>query len=420
VRAHGRADYKVIRDLLENPTPEVEHAISVFIEALRDQDSFIRCAAAWALGNIGPAAKDAVPALSARLGDMAVRAGAAWALRKIGPDAVPALVAALRHEDCDARWLALDTLQEIGWVTKDAVPEFIDILRHRPPGNAGWDYVTVLGQIGPDAIPALIAALRDEDVREWASEALAAIGSATVPALSAALRDEDWNVRYWAADALGKIGGAAKDAVPALSAAMRDEDKRVRYWAYSALQHVDGGAAARVQKILKEEADAAHAARLETQLKEVRAIHADLLELAERRASEMEGIEVVEDQALRIKDELDSFRRIGDICMERKDDRFSFREMERLLGIVDSTIQDHMSLVSEFFREYFKKFENVHLAEDDEKVNEDRKLVDRPGSGKKPRICRPWGWKAWELTCLFLKRREEIEAARRRANRPDA
>ncbi len=55
--------------------------------ALKDQDAFVRRAAAEALGGIGPEAKEAVPDLRAALKDrnVGVRQAAAVALRKIGP-----------------------------------------------------------------------------------------------------------------------------------------------------------------------------------------------------------------------------------------------------------------------------------------------------------------------------------------------
>ena len=129
----------------------------------------------------------------------------------------------------------------------------------------------------------------------------------------------------------------------------------------------------------------------------------------------------MEDKALRIKEALETFRRIGEICQERKQDKFSFKEMERLLGMADTTMQNQVESISGLFREYFRKYEGVDLADDSVKtVDLGRKLVHRPGSGAKPSICRPWGWRAWELTCRFLERREQIEAAKRRASRPNA
>ncbi len=84
-----------------------------------------------------------------------------------------------------------------------------------------------LGKVGPAAkevVPALIAALKDKDkeVRMSATFALIEIGGAAVPALIAALKDENREMRWRAANALGQIGFAAPDAVRALEAAARD------------------------------------------------------------------------------------------------------------------------------------------------------------------------------------------------------
>ena len=65
--------------------------VSKWAEALKNEDSFIRWRAASALGQIGPAAKDAVPALMEALKDKhsgVTRRAAASALGRIGPAAV--------------------------------------------------------------------------------------------------------------------------------------------------------------------------------------------------------------------------------------------------------------------------------------------------------------------------------------------
>jgi HEAT repeat protein len=146
-----------------------------------------------------------------RLGDKdsKVRDSAAWELVQIGPEAVPALSAAL---------------------TKD------------PDTNVRFQVLRVLGQIGPDAkeaVPALITALAkdpDADV----PEALGAIGPGAreaVPALITTLAEEtDPYVRSAAAEALGQIGPGAREAVPALITTLaKDTDAGVREDAAKAL-----------------------------------------------------------------------------------------------------------------------------------------------------------------------------------------
>jgi len=94
-------------DLLERKEPA---AVLVLIALLQNPDPDIRSWAAWGLGNIGPEARAAVPALVLLLTDEGlyqrsnVRPGltarglpegvsqtAAWALGQIGPDARPAI-----------------------------------------------------------------------------------------------------------------------------------------------------------------------------------------------------------------------------------------------------------------------------------------------------------------------------------------
>jgi HEAT repeat protein len=53
-----------------------------------------------------------------------------------------------------------------------------------------------------------------------------------------ALKDHDGWVRKSAAEALGRIGPAAKDAVPALNELLKDEFKEVRAAAQAALKKI--------------------------------------------------------------------------------------------------------------------------------------------------------------------------------------
>jgi len=112
---------------------------------------------------------------------------------------------------------------------KEAVPALVAALKD-PDAEVRRDAAFALGEIGPgakEAVPALIAALKDPDggVRRIAIGVLGMIGlgaKEAVPALIAALKDPDAGVRGSAAQALGWIGLGAKEAVPALIAALKD------------------------------------------------------------------------------------------------------------------------------------------------------------------------------------------------------
>lgn len=100
-------------------------AVRPLISRLRDVSVQVRHAAAFALGNMGPAAEDAVPALARALEDMdvQVRQTAAWALAAIGPaakDAVPELIRAVRDSNRVVQANAAQALGAIGPAAKDA------------------------------------------------------------------------------------------------------------------------------------------------------------------------------------------------------------------------------------------------------------------------------------------------------------
>ncbi len=119
------------------------------------------------------------------------------------------LTAALRDADAGVRRNAVRTLGQIGPAAAEAMPALISALRDEHTVFYS-DAAKALGQIGPaaaEAMPALISALRDEhaSVRRGAAEALKRIGPAAVPALITALQAADWYVRRGAAEALKRI-----------------------------------------------------------------------------------------------------------------------------------------------------------------------------------------------------------------------
>lgn len=93
-----------------------------------------------------------------------------------------------------------------------------------------------LGQLGPDAVDRLLAALgtRSKSVRLGIIEALGQChDSRAIPAIGKFLWDKDNEIRWEAALALGEIGDPC--VFPDLSRTLRDEDKYVRYGAALAL-----------------------------------------------------------------------------------------------------------------------------------------------------------------------------------------
>ena len=90
----------------------------------------------------------------------------------------------------------------------------------------------------PRAIQPLIEALADFDksVREQAMLALTVLGKAAIEPLSEAMKEPKWEVRYRAAEALGKM--ADEKAVQPLIQALKDNRDHVRYMAVKGLHEI--------------------------------------------------------------------------------------------------------------------------------------------------------------------------------------
>jgi HEAT repeat protein len=197
----------------------------------KGKGTMVALSAALALGEIGPGAKDAVPALVKALKrDDFVRGEAARTLGRIGPDAdaaIPALSEMLSDVEAEEFFIALDSLRHIGVA---AIPALTDAL-HSPRWHVRCGACDALGRIGPPAkkaVPALTEALYDPNafVRQSAAEALRAFGpdaKTAVGPLAETLGDHYGDVAWKAAETLQCLGPSAKRAVPALAAVLRTE-----------------------------------------------------------------------------------------------------------------------------------------------------------------------------------------------------
>jgi tRNA A-37 threonylcarbamoyl transferase component Bud32 len=212
--------------------PAGREAVGPLITALSDPDFWVSETAALALRKItgapdpaagrGRRATDgssptppAVTRLLKAIQDPASRWMAVVALGQMGPtahEAIPALVDALEDAESAVRWDAVKALGRLGAVAAWAVPALTAVLHEQDDEITCQHVVVALGAIGPaarTAVPALISSLRENGhhLEEQAGEALVRIGVPAIPALIEAMKDDDPQVRLRAANTLTRIAG---------------------------------------------------------------------------------------------------------------------------------------------------------------------------------------------------------------------
>jgi len=221
-------------------------AVDGLIAALRDRDGAVRTVAAEALGRLGE--PKAIKSLMALFKDSSklVRASATIALTQIGEATVDPLLEGTKDENFQVR---LHSVQALGGITSDyptgrswlrdarAVPHLIRLLKDKDRA-VREDAAIALGMIGhPDAVPALIEALQDGQVKVRAIMALGMIGDtrAVEPLIQilngigiyqkgtpmpGCIVSEEWLMREEAAKALGHLNDTR--SVPALLEGLKD------------------------------------------------------------------------------------------------------------------------------------------------------------------------------------------------------
>jgi HEAT repeat protein len=111
--------------------PQTRSQVPALIDALADEVAFVRLNAAHTLREMGPAARAAIAALttaSLRDADFRVRFESAIALWKIDRrthGVLTTLIQGLQHEEELLRWMAADTLGEMGDEAREAVPALL-------------------------------------------------------------------------------------------------------------------------------------------------------------------------------------------------------------------------------------------------------------------------------------------------------
>src|SRR5262245_42330924 len=265
-------------------------AVPALTQLLGDRDETVRIEATRALASIGPAAAPAVPALTDKLRERNrwIREWAAVALGNIGPDAkeaTPALIKATGDTELGVQRWSVCALRKIGPDAKAAIPALTKLLTH-PDRDLRTSATWALGAVGagqPDVVaPALAAAWKDEidrgarfprwqpsdpaDVHEAMAASFLRLGRAAVPTLSELVKLPKPDVRWYALDALGRIGPDARPAFPALLTPLHDDDIGVRAQATRVLPMIGaepGAAIPLLLESLKDESDRVRIAAVE-------------------------------------------------------------------------------------------------------------------------------------------------------------
>lgn len=232
-------------DALGDLGPKAAPAVTALTKALKAEDTALRWHAARSLGEVGVAAAPAADALVAVLSDAdaRVRANAARSLGQLGAGAsraVPALVKATTDSEPLVRRAAVHALLELK-PDKKLISDLVVKLLEDPHPSVVLPALATLSENPQGAVPILIAALKSEKARYWATVGLTELGVKAAPAVSAltgVLTDNRPQVRMHAALALGEIGPQAHSAADGLIKALEDEQMSVRYAAAYALGRI--------------------------------------------------------------------------------------------------------------------------------------------------------------------------------------
>jgi HEAT repeat protein len=186
-----------------------------------------------------------------------VAAYAAEALGKIGdPKAIPILIEAVEEDDDYLRTDAADALETFGPGAKAAIPALVRVLKS---GKAHCCFVAnALGAVDEEGIsvPALTEALGDESpqMRRFAAYGLSRMGGKAGPAEEAlhdGLQDSDLGARIAAAQAHWSVSGKADESVDVLRSVLRAPPTWiVQVWAANALAHIGPDAKAAVPELI--------------------------------------------------------------------------------------------------------------------------------------------------------------------------
>lgn len=240
--------------------PEAKEAVPALVKELNDAHPESRRESILALAAMGPNASEAVGALTKALDDPMVRGAAAYALGRIGEAAKPAesKLQALSAEDNPLLktvtiW-ALARIHPEDQARKVEATKLLASALTNKEQRVRVAAARALADLRPGpaiSMPAIRDALKgasDEQVTD-ALDALATLGEAAVPGLINALEHEQAQGRV--AYILGRIGPAASAAVPALAKLVQSKDADIQREAIFALAKIGPASAPAVPKLIE-------------------------------------------------------------------------------------------------------------------------------------------------------------------------
>jgi len=227
-------------------------AAEALVGLVGDKDKHVRREAVRALRRIRPGPKVVIPLMNKLLrgADDEVRLHAMDAMAEEGKAVVPPLIEALRNEEA-CYWACL-VLAEIGPDAKEAVPALTTCLKSHKHPDVCREAILALAAIGPEAasaVPALIKVVKGDEIN--APPAVYALGSIGPKAKSAEVvlkklalaNDTKPLLRTVSLWALAMINPDDKQlvavVVPRLVKALQSEEPRVRAAAARALVDLD-------------------------------------------------------------------------------------------------------------------------------------------------------------------------------------
>jgi HEAT repeat protein len=243
--------------------PAAKDAVPALVKVLADERPEVRIQALVALGEIGPDARSASTAVAKAMDDafVSVQYAAAFALGRIGDKAQAAAVEkAAKSEDHFLRLIGAWAAAKIDPENKEKLAAAAKVLvaglldeheNHRVAAARGLLELNAPEVVSKE-LDAAAASLSESQI-DRAMDAFAALGPRVVPRATELLKDSKRRER--AMKVLGKIGPDAAPAVPALIELLKDQDPKVRTEALFTLASIGSKASAAIESGIKALAD---------------------------------------------------------------------------------------------------------------------------------------------------------------------